>query len=107
MLEMRHRQTLIPYLMSAPPPFPVIEQPKTKLTWYQYVWIGWPLILVAVGGAIGGGLGGVAAAINFKVFQKTQNPVLRYVWTGLISFAAAIIWLIIATIIVIALHKRN
>ena len=83
LLEMRDPQTLTLFIMpEAPPPFPVIEQPKPKFTWYQYAWIGWPLILIVLGGAIGGGLGGAAAAINYKLFQKTQHPVLRYVWTG-------------------------
>ena len=63
--------------------------------------------MVAVGGAIGGGLGGAAAAINYKVFQKTQSPVLRYVWTGLISIAAVMVYLVIATIVYMALHKPN
>ena len=94
--------------MSAPPPFPVIEQPKPpKLAWYEYIWIGWPLILVAVGGAIGGGCGGAAAAINFKVFQKTQNPVLRYVWTGLISLTAVGIYVVCATMIYALFHRNN
>ena len=93
--------------MPAPPPFPVIEQPKPKITWYQYIWIGWPLVLVPVGGAIGGGLGGAAAAINYKVFQKTENPVLRYVWTGLISGAAVLAYVVIVTIIYMAFHKAN
>ena len=91
----------------APPPFPVIEQPKPKFTWYQYVWIGWPLILIILGGAIGGGLGGAAAAINYKIFQKIQHPVLRYVWTGLISVAAVMAWLVIATTIYMAIHKSS
>ncbi len=91
----------------APPPFPVIEQPKSKLTWYHYIWIGWPLILVVLGGAIGGGLGAGAAAINYKVFQKIQNPVLRYVWTGLISLAAVITYVVCATMIYVLIHRNN
>lgn len=93
--------------MPAPPPFPVIENPEPKLTWYQYAWIGWPLILVAVGGAIGGGCGGVAAAINFKVFKKTQNPVLRYVWTGLISVAAVATYVACVTMIYALIHRNH
>ena len=91
----------------APSPFPVIEQPKSNLKWYHYVWIGWPLILVVLGGAIGGGLGGAAAAINYKVFQKTQNPVLRYVWTGLISLAAVITYVVCATMLYVLIHRKN
>ena len=75
--------------------------------WYHYIWIGWPLIMVALGGAIGGGLGGAAAAINYKVFQKTQNPVLRYVWTGLISVAAIVAYVVCATMIYALIHRNN
>ncbi len=62
--------------------------PVTKLVWYEQVWAGLPLALVFVGGAIGGGIGGAAWALNRQVFQKTKNRVLRYVWTGLISMTA-------------------
>jgi H+/Cl- antiporter ClcA len=93
--------------MSAPPPFPTgpIQPEKPKLTWYQYVWIGWPLVLVAVGGAIGGGCGGAAMAINYKVFQKTSHPVLRYVWTGLISLAAVLAYVIVVVILFAVIHR--
>ncbi|HUE36283.1 MAG TPA: hypothetical protein VMO20_02740 [Candidatus Acidoferrum sp.] len=93
--------------MPAPPPFPVIEQPKPKLTWHQYVWIGWPTIPIAAGGAIGGACGGAAMAINYKVFQKTNNPVLRYVWTGLISLAAVVTYVVCATIIYMLIHRNH
>ncbi|HWB60353.1 MAG TPA: hypothetical protein VG733_12735 [Chthoniobacteraceae bacterium] len=74
-----------------PPP-----SPKPKFAWYQYIWIGWPIGLVAVGGAIGGLIGGAAWGINMTVFQKTANPVLRYVYTGLISLAAVLCYLVAA-----------
>ena len=72
------------------------ESPKPKLRWYQHLWLALPFGLVAVGGAIGGACGGAAWAVNQKVFQKTENRVLRYVWTGLITVAAVIAYLVIA-----------
>ena len=90
--------------MSAPP---VPETAKPKLLWYQYVWLGLPFGLVAVGGAIGGACGGAAWAINQKVFQKTEHPVLRYVWTGLISAAAVVAYIVLAAVFMSLFKKQS
>ncbi|MHB8519567.1 MAG: hypothetical protein ACYDH9_02305 [Limisphaerales bacterium] len=86
------------------PPLPS-ETPKPKLTWYQQLWLGWPIVLVAVGGAVGGACGGAAWALNRKVFQKTKHPVLRYVWTGFISAAAIVVYAIVAGYLLSLLRK--
>ena len=86
---------------------PTQETPKVKLEWYQQLWIAWPIAMVAFGGAIGGGCGGAAWAINRKVFAKTEHPVLRYVWTGLISVASVVVWLILAAIFFSLIHKHS
>jgi len=78
----------------------------TKLTWYEQLWIALPIALVGVGGAIGGACGGLAWAINKTVFKKTENPVLRYIWTGLISASAVIIWLVVAAFF-LSLFKKH
>lgn len=74
--------------------------PLERLTWYHQLWIGLPFALVAVGGMIGGAIGGAAWAVNKQVFQKTRNPVMRYVWTGLISLAAVSAYVGIVVVIV-------
>jgi hypothetical protein len=80
--------------MGTPPTSP--ESSKPKLTWYQHVWLALPIFLVFVGGAIGGACGGAAWAINQSVFQKTKDPFLRYLWTGLISVAAFALYFFVA-----------
>ena len=77
-----------------------------KLAWYDQVWLALPFALVAVGGAIGGACGGAAWGINQKVFRATRHPVLRYVWTGLISAGAVVGYLALATAL-LALIKPN
>ncbi len=77
---------------------------NSNLTWYQQVWIALPIALVAVGGAIGGACGGAAWGLNKKVFESTSNPVLRYLFTGLISMGAVFTWLLIAGFIVSYFH---
>lgn len=80
-------------------PLPVPETTKPKLLWYQHVWLALPFALVAFGGLIGGACGGAAWAINQKVFQKTEHQVLRYLWTGLISAAAVLVYIVIVAVI--------
>ena len=89
--------------MSTTPPVP--ETNKPKLLWYQHVWLALPFALVAVGGAIGGACGGAAWAINQAVFKKTCHPVLRYLWTGLISAAAVVAYVILAAVFISMFRK--
>jgi len=91
--------------MSTPPP--VKEPAKPKLLWYQHVWLALPFALVAVGGAIGGACGGAAWAINQQVFRKTAHPVLRYVWTGLISAASVLAYVILAAVFISLFRKGD
>ena len=97
---------------AVPPPIPripvhqTIQQPP-KLAWYEHVWIALPIALVGVGGAIGGACGGAAWAANKTVFKKTENPILRYVWTGLISASAIIVYLVIAMLFLSLFNRRG
>jgi hypothetical protein len=98
--------------VSTPPPvhrmapLPVMAS-KHGLVWYEHIWIALPFALIAIGGAIGGGCGGAAWAINKSVFQKTQNPVLRYVFTGMISIGAFVVWLVFAATILSLIKKHQ
>jgi hypothetical protein len=85
-------------------PLPIVPGNR-DLTWYEHIWIALPFGLVAVGGLIGGGCGGAAWAINKKVFRSTHNPVLRYVFTGIISMGAVVVWLVFAATILSLIKK--
>ena len=74
--------------LSAAPVARISTSSELKLRWYQHIWLALPFILLLVGGAIGGACGGAAWTINGWVFRKTERPVLRYLWTGLISLGA-------------------
>jgi hypothetical protein len=84
-----------------------VPDPKAKLAWYDQLWLALPIGLVAVGGAIGGACGGAAWGINQKVFRATKHPVLRYVWTGLISVAAVVAYFILAIVILSAIRPNR
>jgi len=101
-----------PPLPAGRPPLPPAMRPspapaaRTSLVWYEHVWTALPLGLVAVGGCIGGGIGGAAWAVNRQVFLKLRPPIVRYVVTGLISVAAVIVWLAVVSLVLSAIHRR-
>jgi hypothetical protein len=91
--------------MSKPPELP--GQENTRMEWYQHVWTGLPFLLIFLGGAIGGACGGAAWAVNRTVFLKVKHPVLRYVFTGLISVAALVLWFIIAVVALTLMRTQD
>jgi hypothetical protein len=75
-------------------PNPATDKPKEKLPSSAHAMCGWPLALVAVGGAIGGGLGGVAYVVNLAIY-KSQLPVPVKILLNVLSGLAAIgLWLV-------------
>lgn len=74
------------------------------LKWYQWLWSGLPFVLVIIGGALGGLFGGIALAVNGRVFRTKLNSLARYSLTGLISLGAVIAYLISATLFNLTIH---
>ncbi len=50
---------------------PAVPKQQPKLPASAHVLCGWPLLLVLIGGAIGGGLGGAAYAINIGIYKSS------------------------------------
>jgi hypothetical protein len=69
-----------------------------ELKWHERFWVGLPFGLVLVGGAIGGACGAAAAACNMRLMRGDRPPLLKYLFTGLISFAAVIAYVALATL---------
>ena len=84
-----------------PDPAPVLVvdgQPirlAEPLAWYEWVWAGFPLLLILVGGAIGGGLGALAMTSNVHIFRSGLHAVVKYALSALVSLACIAVWLAI------------
>lgn len=75
---------------------------EAKLPATAHLLCGWPLVMVFIGGAIGGGLGGAAYAVNVGIY-KSKLPVPAKVALNIITGVAAIgLWFAIAVAIQIA-----
>jgi hypothetical protein len=59
----------------------------------------WPLVLVAVGGLVGGLLGGAAYAINLSIYKANLPFSLKVILNLLVGLSAIGIWLVIAILI--------
>jgi len=73
---------------------PVVE--TTKLPVVAHFACGWPLLLVAIGGAIGGGLGGAAYAVNLAIYKSMLPLPVKIVLNLLAGCMAIAIWFGIA-----------
>jgi len=81
------------------------ESPETsaevteKLPASAHVMCGWPLLLIAVGGAIGGGLGGAAYGVNVGIYRSKLPVPVKVVLNLAVGMAAIGIWLAVAVAI--------
>lgn len=75
---------------------------KRKLSVIEHIACGWPIALVAIGGAVGGACGGAAWAINMKIMQSSMAPAMRYVLCVVTGIGAIIAYFVIVSLIVTA-----
>ena len=76
------------------------------LPWYVWVWSGWPMVLLLMGGALGAGLGAAATMINGRVFRTNMHGALKFALTGAISLVAALVYFTLAIILNQAIRGR-
>jgi hypothetical protein len=78
---------------------------SSKLSVSAHLMCGWPLLLVAFGGAIGGGLGGAAYAINVMIYKSRLPTAGKIVLNLMAGCAAIVLWVFAATMIQLAIRK--
>jgi hypothetical protein len=70
-----------------------------NLKWYEHLAAGWPLILMFLGGAVGGGCGGLAYALNGKIFNSKLSTHLKYIFSFLIGIGAILLYILVVIIL--------
>lgn len=74
------------------------------LKWYQWVWGGWPVLLLFFGGALGAIAGVLGFSINAKIFRTEMSEVLKYVVTGAVSVLAVVAYFVVALVVSILIN---
>jgi len=77
------------------------------LMWYEYLWMGLPILLVITGGAIGALTGFGAATASSHVFRSQRGTTAKYLITAAISIAAVFTYLLLAIIIQLLLGNND
>jgi hypothetical protein len=65
------------------------------LQWYDWMWIGLPLLIILIGGNIGAVVGVLGLHANTKIFYSEASIFKKYVSAAGISIASAVIYFII------------
>lgn len=72
---------------------------ESPLKWYEYLWIGIPILLIIAGGAFGALCGVMATIVSGKIFRGQRGTFAKYGLSALSSLAAAAVYLVFAIII--------
>ncbi len=94
-------------------PVPKIEigaesiQLARPLTWYEYVWMGLPIILVSQGGALGALIGVGAIYSSARIMRSDAGTLKKYLLSGAISVFSAVCFFIIVSAITSFLPKSG
>ena len=78
---------------------PVQETAKQKLPVAVHFMCGWPLLMILFGGAIGGGLGGLAYGVNLGIYKSSLPAFAKFFLNLLVGCVAIVIWFAIAMVI--------
>jgi hypothetical protein len=77
------------------------------LQWYEYVWIGIPMLLVFAGGAVGGFVGAGSTVVNGRIFRSDRGAVSKYALAAVTTVAGAAVFFVIAIAIQIAIAPKK
>ena len=67
-----------------------------QVPFWAHILCGWPLFLILVGGAIGGGLGGLAYGISISIFKTTVPMPVKIIAPMFIGMAAVVLYFVAA-----------
>jgi Zn-dependent protease len=84
----------------------MIELAK-PLQWYEYVWIGIPMLLVFAGGALGGFVGAGSTVVNGRIFRSDRGAVSKYALAAVTTFAGAAVFFVIAIAVQLAIGTKK
>lgn len=71
-----------------------IERP---LKWYEYLWMGLPIVLAFQGGFLGALLGFFALRLNSSLFRSDRNTIQKYLSTLIVNVLVTVVFFVAAS----------
>jgi Zn-dependent protease len=84
----------------------MIELAK-PLQWFEYAWIGVPMLLVFAGGALGGFVGAGSTVVNGRIFRSDRSAVSKYALAAVTTVAGTAVFFLVAIAIQIAIGPKK
>lgn len=77
------------------------------LQWFEYAWIGVPMLLVFAGGALGGFVGAGSTVVNGRIFRSDRGAVSKYALAAATTVAGTAVFFVIAVAISMAIGPKK
>ncbi len=74
-------------------------QVAKPIKWYEYIWMGLPILLVLQGGLLGALIGLFALRLNISIFRNDKSAFFKYLTTLGVSLTFVIVFLAIAILL--------
>jgi hypothetical protein len=75
------------------------------LKWYEWLWIGLPILMVFGGGALGAVAGVLGLTISARVMRMPLNGVVKYLLTGVITVLSGVVYLAAALLFSLLMQR--
>jgi len=75
-----------------------------SLLWYEYLWMGLPILLIFVGGALGAIVGLTATYSSARIFRGERSVFAKYLLSGVTTIVAIIVFVVLAVLVEIAIE---
>jgi len=77
------------------------------LQWYEYAWIGVPMLLVFAGGALGGFVGAGSTVVNGRIFRSDRGALSKYTLAGVTTVVGGVVFFVMAIAIQLAIGAKK
>jgi len=84
-----------------------IIQLARSLTWYEYLWMGLPIMLIFVGGALGAIFGIGATYSSSRIFRSDKKIGVKYLLSGVVTAGAVTAYLLGAGTLQYAINSNR
>jgi hypothetical protein len=93
----------IPALKIGDAPFELAK----PLRWFEYAWIGVPMLLVFAGGALGGFVGAGSTIVNGRIFRSDRSAVSKYALAAVTTITSAVVFFAVAIAVGVAIGRKK